>query len=128
LPGLLNNYFPILVLLAVSVVVGVSIMLIARLITRYVVRPDAHARKVTVYESGVDPVGDARLRFSIKFYLVAMIFIIFDIEVVFFYPWAVVFRDMVRESAFILWEMLGFVGLLALGYVYVWRKGGLDWN
>lgn len=125
---MLNNYFPILVLLAVSLVVAFAIMAIARLITRFIVRPDAHLRKTSVYESGVDPVGDARLRFSVKFYLVAMIFIIFDIEVVFFYPWAVVFRDMIRESAFILWEMLGFVGLLALGYVYVWRKGGLDWN
>ena len=128
MPDLLNNYFPILVLLTVALVLGTAIMVIARTITRFVVRPDAHARKTSVYESGVPPYGDARLRFSIKFYLVAMIFIIFDIEVVFFYPWAVVFRDMVRESAFILWEMLGFVGLLALGYVYVWRKGGLDWN
>ena len=128
MPDLLNNYFPILVLLAVALVVGTAIMVIARTITRFVVRPDAHARKTSVYESGVNPHGDARLRFSVKFYLVAMIFIIFDIEVVFFYPWAVVFRDMVRDSAFILWEMLGFVGLLAVGYVYVWRKGGLDWN
>ena len=128
MPGILNNYFPILVLLTASLVMAVAILTIARLITKFVVRPDAHVRKSSVYESGVDPVGDARLRFSIKFYLVAMIFIIFDIEVVFFYPWAVVFRDMVRESAFILWEMLAFVGLLGLGYVYVWRKGGLDWN
>ena len=57
-----------------------------------------------------------------------MIFIIFDIEVVFFYPWAVVFRDMVKESPLILWEMLVFVAILALGYAYVWRKGGLDWD
>ncbi|MDE0021008.1 MAG: NADH-quinone oxidoreductase subunit A [Candidatus Poribacteria bacterium] len=123
-----DTYFPILLLFVIAVVLAGVILLIARLITRFAIKPREGEAKYTVYESGVNPLGDARLRFSIKFYLVAMIFIIFDIEVVFFYPWAVVFRDMVKESPLILWEMLVFVAILALGYAYVWRKGGLDWD
>ncbi len=123
-----DTYFPILLLFVIAVVLAGAILLIARLITRFAIKPREGEAKYTVYESGVNPLGDARLRFSIKFYLVAMIFIIFDIEVVFFYPWAVVFRDMVKESPLILWEMLVFVAILALGYAYVWRKGGLDWD
>lgn len=123
-----ETYFPILLLFAIAVALAGAILLIARLITRFAIKPREGEAKYTVYESGVNPLGDARLRFSIKFYLVAMIFIIFDIEIVFFYPWAVVFRDMVKESPFILWEMIVFAAILALGYAYVWRKGGLDWD
>lgn len=123
-----DTYFPILLLFAIAVLLAGAILLIARLITRFIIRPREGEAKYTVYESGVNPLGDARLRFSIKFYLVAMIFIIFDIEIVFFYPWAVVFRDMIKESPFIFWEMIVFVGILALGYAYAWRKGGLDWD
>ena len=74
------------------------------------------------------PVGDARVRFSVKFYLVAMLFIVFDIEVVFLYPWAVVFRDLLRKGSFIFTEMMLFVGVLLIGLIYVWRKGGLEWD
>ncbi len=85
--------------------------------------------KLSVYESGVQPVGDARQRFSIRFDLIAMLFIIFDIEVVFLYPWAVVFKKMSETNGtFILVEMLVFIGILLLGYVYAWKKGGLTWD
>ena len=85
--------------------------------------------KLSVYESGVQPVGDARQRFSIRFDLIAMLFIIFDIEVVFLYPWAVVFKKMSEtDGTFILVEMLVFIGILLLGYVYAWKKGGLTWD
>ncbi len=85
--------------------------------------------KLSVYESGVQPVGDARQRFSIRFDLIAMLFIIFDIEVVFLYPWAVVFKKMSADNGlFILIEMLVFIGILLLGYIYAWRKGGLTWD
>ncbi len=85
--------------------------------------------KLSVYESGVQPVGDARQRFSIRFDLIAMLFIIFDIEVVFLYPWAVVFKKMsVDNGLFILVEMLVFIGILLLGYIYAWKKGGLTWD
>ena len=85
--------------------------------------------KLSVYESGVQPVGDARQRFSIRFDLIAMLFIIFDIEVVFLYPWAVVFKKMSADNGlFILIEMLVFIGILLLGYIYAWKKGGLTWD
>ncbi len=85
--------------------------------------------KLSVYESGVQPVGDARQRFTIRFDLIAMLFIIFDIEVVFLYPWAVVFKKFSETNGlFILIEMLVFIGILLLGYIYAWKKGGLTWD
>ena len=85
--------------------------------------------KLSVYESGVQPIGDARQRFTIRFDLIAMLFIIFDIEVIFLYPWAVVFKKFSETSGlFILFEMLVFIGILLLGYIYAWKKGGLTWD
>jgi len=86
--------------------------------------------KLSVYESGVQPIGDARQRFTIKFDLIAMLFIIFDIEVVFLYPWAMVFKKFLQSESglFILFEMLIFIGILFLGYIYAWKKGGLTWD
>jgi NADH-quinone oxidoreductase subunit A len=81
--------------------------------------------KETPYESGIVPTGDARQRFSVKFYLVAMLFILFDIEAVFLYPWVVVFRDL-KMMAFV--EMLVFVFLILSGFFYIWKKGALDWS
>ena len=80
------------------------------------------------YESGKDPIGDARIRFSVKFYIIAMIFIIFDIEVVFMYPWAVVFKDMLKSGLFIVIEMFVFIVILLVGYFYIYKKGALDWE
>lgn len=77
------------------------------------------------YESGIVPTGDARQRFSVKFYLVGMLFILFDIEAIFLYPWAVVFRDL-RMAGFV--EMLIFVVLILSGFFYIWKKGALDWS
>jgi len=81
--------------------------------------------KDSPYESGMIPTGDARQRFSVKFYLVGMLFILFDIEAIFLYPWVVVFRDL-RMTAFI--EMLIFVILILSGFFYIWKKGALDWS
>jgi NADH-quinone oxidoreductase subunit A len=77
------------------------------------------------YECGITPVGDARQRFSVKFYLVAMLFILFDIEAIFLYPWAVVFREL-KMFAFV--EMLLFIVLILAGFFYIWKKGALDWS
>ena len=77
------------------------------------------------YECGMTPVGDARGRFSVKFYLVAMLFILFDIEAVFLYPWAVILRDL---KMFGFWEMLVYLGIMLVGFFYVWKKGALDWG
>ena len=88
-----------------------------------------NAVKDSPYECGMLPIGEAQPRFSVKFYLVAMLFILFDLEIVFMYPWAVIYRDFVAEHGpGILWSMLGFVGILTLGYVYAVMKGALDWK
>ncbi|TAE49770.1 MAG: NADH-quinone oxidoreductase subunit A [Bacteroidetes bacterium] len=85
-------------------------------------------KKGLTYESGMDPVGTGHERFSVKFYLVAMLFILFDIEVVFMYPWAVQFRQLTQEfGMFPFWEMITFVLILFVGYIYMYKKGGLRW-
>ena len=81
--------------------------------------------KSAPYECGMPPVGDARERMSVKFYLVAMIFLLFDIEVAFLYPWAIALRDLGVVG---FWQIVTFFGLLVTGYIYVWRKGAFDWS
>jgi len=97
------------------------VLILAWLLGPY--KPDQS--KNSPYECGVAPVGDARDRYSVRFYVVAMLFIVFDLETVFLYPWAVVFR---QQALFFFLEMLVFLGILLVGYVYVWRMGALDWN
>ncbi len=122
---MLIDYLPILLL-------GLFAVLFAglNLAVTHILGPKRPTRaKLSVYESGVQPVGDARQRFTIRFDLIAMLFIIFDIEVVFLYPWAVVFKKFSETSGlFILIEMLVFIGILLLGYIYAWKKGGLTWD
>src|SRR3954463_10128172 len=81
--------------------------------------------KLSPYECGMSPVGDARQRFSVKFYLVAMLFILFDVEAIFLYPWAVIFREL---KMFGFWEMLVYVLVVLGGFLYIWKKGVLDWS
>ncbi|MFU8894463.1 MAG: NADH-quinone oxidoreductase subunit A [Luteolibacter sp.] len=87
-----------------------------------------HATMDTAYECGMLPVGEGSPRFSVKFYLVAMLFVLFDIEVVFMYPWAVQFRDLVAVSPVALYSMAGFAGILGIAYVYALKKGALSWK
>ena len=85
--------------------------------------------KDSAYECGMNPVGGGHARFSVQFYLVAMLFVLFDIEVVFLYPWAAVFREQISEGATVFfWSMLGFVVILFIAYLYALRKGALDWR
>ena len=122
---MLIDYLPILLLGHFAVLfAGINLAL------THILGPKRPTRvKLSVYESGVQPVGDARQRFTIRFDLIAMLFIIFDIEVVFLYPWAVVFKKFSETSGlFILIEMLVFIGILLLGYIYAWKKGGLTWD
>ncbi len=92
-------------------------------------RKDTRA-KLMPYECGMDPVGSAHQRFSVKFYLIAMLFILFDIEAVFLLPWAVVFKTLIHTipKSFVFFEMMIFVAVLLVGYVYVWKKGLFEWN
>ena len=85
--------------------------------------------KDSAYECGMLPIGEDQPRFSVKFYIVAMLFVLFDIEVVFLYPWAIVYKDyIVALGHDIFWSMLGFVGILLVAFAYAWRKRALDWN
>ena len=123
---MLTDYLPILVMFAVAVVVAVGVILIAHLLgTR---RPSA--AKLAPYESGVTPIGMAWRRFPVKFYVTAMLFVIFDIEIIFFFPWAVIMQDM--KNAGLAWfavaEMGVFAAFLLLGYAYIIRKGALQWD
>jgi NADH-quinone oxidoreductase subunit A len=118
---MLLDYVPILILVVLAgLFAGGSILLSALLGPR---RPTAE--KLSPYECGIEPVGTARERFSVKFYLVAMLFIVFDMEIVFLYPWAVVFKQL---KLFGLVAMGTFLLVLLVGYFYVWKKGGLEWD
>jgi NADH-quinone oxidoreductase subunit A len=114
-------YFPIVVQVIIAFAVAAGLIAASTLLGKRARSP----LKDTPYESGMAPVGSARERFSVKFYLVGMIFILFDIEAVFLYPWAVVFREL---KMFALGEMFVFVALILVGYFYVWKKGALDWS
>lgn len=113
------DYLPILVMVAVAAVFAVLALAVPHFLGPH--RPDPV--KLDVYESGKLPYGDARRRFPVQYYLVAMLFVLFDIETVFLYPWAVLFR---RLGLFGFLEMTVFVAILLVGYFYIWRKGALD--
>ena len=117
-------YFPILLLL--GFVIANAVMMLA--VSHLTLRPRPTPVKQTPYESGIPPLGDARERFSVKFYLVAMLFIIFDIETVFMIPWAVAFRQLTDMAGLLIIEMLVFIVVLAVGYVYIWKRGALQWD
>lgn len=87
-----------------------------------------NATKDSAYECGMLPIGEGSPRFSIKFYVLAMLFVIFDIEVVFLYPWAVQFRELTQDSAMAFWSVCGFVGILSVAYIYALKKGALSWK
>jgi NADH-quinone oxidoreductase subunit A len=119
-----QTYFPVLVQIAIAIALAAGLIGASSLLGKRAKSP----LKDTPYESGMAPVGSARERFSVKFYLVGMIFILFDIEAVFLYPWAVVYRDLNRDGKlFGFAEMLVFVALVMIGFFYVWKKGALDW-
>jgi NADH-quinone oxidoreductase subunit A len=103
-----------------------AIFVAGGLIFAWLVRPSrAYHGKLTTYECGEDPVGNSWVKFNIRFYVVALIFLIFDVEVVFLFPWAVVFREL---GMFAFVEMLAFLAILLVGYAYVWVQGDLDWD
>ena len=132
-----DAYLPVLLLMGFVIANAVMMLLLSHL----VIRPRPTAVKQTPYESGMPVLGNARERFSVKFYMVAMLFIIFDIETVFMIPWGVHFRALSCSVALVdgacprgqisffgLGEMLVFIAILAVGFVYVWKKGALQWD
>ena len=118
------RYLPLLIhFLVASALAGVIVLLSWLIGYRRPTRA-----KMSPYESGMTPIGDARERFSVKFYLVAMLFILFDLEIVFLYPWAVVYKEMIAGGTTVFWSMLSFITILMVGYVYALKKGALDWR
>ena len=122
---MLSEYLPILLHIGVAIGFAASALLISVILGKAGKRT---AIKDSAYECGMLPQGEAQPRFSVKFYLVAMLFILFDLEIVFMYPWAVVYRESIVESKAILWSMLCFVSVLMVGYVYALKKGALEWK
>jgi NADH-quinone oxidoreductase subunit A len=114
-------YFPVLLQVAIAMLVATGMLGASYILGKRV----RNKVKDLPYECGITPVGDARQRFSVKFYLVAMLFILFDIEAIFLYPWAVVYREL-KMFAFV--EMLLFIVLILAGFFYIWKKGALDWS
>jgi NADH-quinone oxidoreductase subunit A len=117
----LQSYLPIVVFIAVAVAIGAA-LLVAPFIVAYK-QPDAE--KLSAYECGFQAFDDARMKFDVRFYLVAILFIIFDLEVAFLFPWAVAFKSL---GWFGFWSMMVFLGVLTIGFVYEWRKGALEWD
>lgn len=118
---LLSAYFPILVFLFIAGGISVAAVLASLIVGKQ--KPDT--AKLSAYECGFDAFDDARHKFDVRFYLVAILFIIFDLEIAFLFPWAVSLGDI---GLFGFWSMMGFLGVLTVGFIYEWRKGALDWE
>ncbi|MBV8809929.1 MAG: NADH-quinone oxidoreductase subunit A [Acidobacteriaceae bacterium] len=116
-----ETWFPVLIQILIAIAVAAAMIGLSALLGRKVKDPV----KMSPYESGMKPVGNARERFSVRFYLVAMVFILFDIEAIFLYPWAVIYRQL---KLFAFFEMLLFIVLVLCGFFYIWKKGVLNWS
>jgi NADH-quinone oxidoreductase subunit A len=122
----LQQYLPVLILGLVAVAASAGMLIGSAIMGKRGQRP---AIKDTAYECGMIPIGSSSSRFAVKFYLVAMLFILFDVEVVFLYPWAVVYKETLATSPnLILGVMMTFIGTLAVGYIYIVKKGALNWR
>ena len=122
---MLRDYLPVLLQIIVAMIFAGSALLVSVLVGKTGKRTRA---KDMAYECGMIPQGEIQPRFSVKFYLVAMLFILFDLEIVFMYPWAVAYKEAIKESSVIFWSMLSFISILMVGYVYAIKKGALDWK
>jgi NADH-quinone oxidoreductase subunit A len=126
-PSGLHAYVPLLIHLLVAAILAGALIMVSTFIGWR--RPSKV--KAQPYECGITPTGDAREPFSVKFYLVAMVFILFDVEAIFLYPWAYIFKDLARNVQtrwFGFIEMMFYVAILLVGYIYLWKKGALDWH
>ena len=116
-----TDYLPVLIISGIVALIGLSPLIIGTIL-----RPRrSYSEKLLPYESGISPVGEPRHRFSVKFYIIAMLFVVFDVEAVFLYPWAVAY-DKLGLYGFV--EMMIFIFILLVGYIYAWEKGALDWE
>jgi NADH-quinone oxidoreductase subunit A len=119
--ALLQDYLPIVVFIGVALFIGL-VLLVSPFLVAFS-KPDPE--KLSAYECGFNAFDDARMKFDVRFYLVAILFIIFDLEVAFLFPWAITFGDLGWLG---FWSMMVFLGILTIGFIYEWRKGALDWD
>jgi NADH-quinone oxidoreductase subunit A len=121
----LLQYLPIVIFLGIATILGVAFILAAALMAPS--RPDPE--KISAYECGFNAFEDARMKFDVRFYLVSILFIIFDLEVAFLFPWAVSLMKLPHAAqVYAFWSMMGFLGILTVGFIYEWKKGALEWE
>ncbi len=122
---MLETYFPVLIFLIVGAVVGVAPLVLTKGLTMLLGHDKPDAQKLSPYECGFEAFEDARMKFDVRYYLVAILFILFDLEIAFLFPWAIVLQDL---GWFGFWAMMVFLGILVMGFIYEWKKGALDWE
>ncbi|HET7403418.1 MAG TPA: NADH-quinone oxidoreductase subunit A [Usitatibacter sp.] len=122
---MLANYFPVLLFLAIGIAVGVGSVIASGVLARLTGSQNPDSEKLSPYECGFEAFEDARMKFDVRYYLVAILFILFDLEIAFLFPWAIVLQDI---GWFGLVAMLVFLGVLTVGFVYEWKKGALEWE
>jgi NADH-quinone oxidoreductase subunit A len=118
---LMLDYLPLVIFIAVALGLGLALLIVPFIVAYKAPDPD----KLSAYECGFNAFDDARMKFDVRFYLVAILFIIFDLEVSFLFPWAVAFKDV---GVFGFWAMMIFLGVLTIGFIYEWKKGALEWD
>jgi NADH-quinone oxidoreductase subunit A len=119
--GLLLAYLPILIFIGIAGALGLALILVPFVIAPQIPDPE----KLSAYECGFNAFGDARMKFDVRFYLVSLLFIIFDLEVAFLFPWAITLG---KTGVFGFWSMMTFLGVLTVGFIYEWKKGALEWE
>ncbi|MBK8457050.1 MAG: NADH-quinone oxidoreductase subunit A [Phyllobacteriaceae bacterium] len=119
--GLLSSYLPVIVFIAVSAAIGLALLVIPFIVAYKAPDPE----KLSAYECGFNAFDDARMKFDVRFYLVSILFIIFDLEVAFLFPWAAAFKQLGWLG---FWSMMAFLGVLTIGFIYEWKKGALEWD
>ena len=123
--GILQNYLPLVVFIGVASLIGLALLIAPFLVAFQSPDPE----KLSAYECGFNAFDDARMKFDVRFYLVAILFIIFDLEVAFLFPWAVTLMKLTQDVAqFAFWSMMVFLGVLTIGFIYEWKKGALEWE
>ncbi len=122
---MLNNYLPILIFLAIATAVALVLLTLGSTIGRFFAREPADRDKLSAYECGFEAFEDSRMKFDVRYYLVAILFIVFDLEIVFLFPWAVALGDIGVAG---LIAMVVFLGILTVGFIYEWKKGALEWD
>ena len=121
MPSLISDYLPLVVFIVLATLIGGGLLVAPFLVAFKAPDPE----KLSAYECGFNPFDDARMQFDVRFYLVSLLFIIFDLEVAFLFPWAIAFHDL---GALGFWSMMVFLGVLTVGFVYEWNKGALEWD